>query len=718
MAEELWLQEARTVIDEPGAGFHVDFSIENRRAIQRMLDKGHLALEHAYYEPIGGVIMGQPLFGVGDTTSTDWDTTGASWAADADCPKPLYEPYTNARTSAMSYRATGEPWTLEQKTAFGWGQPFLVQFATYSKTGSQTGDMLTIEFGGVWKLRLRATGKAELDRKDANGIYQPMSAFDWMASQWAPSQHWLWVYQCGAKLVIRNRGEAGDGEPKGLALWDETAEAEPDKPGILHALRAGKVKFSGEGYIAIGCAAQTFDLDDSDPVTSKFRQVSLSDVGIPGEGSTQPVAAYAWGRHTDGATQPTVTVYNELDAEWPQTSAPESAQNSLRYDVEWQTAGDSTFYLLAVDIVVPRTTRSTGTTGTDVIAVSGVADKRLSLHREGDMSREGFSAELLAADGTLASYIQPNMTVRYESGGTNRFRGYSSNATWQTIADADTTVGLLGIEAEGLWSRFRRAIWPGGRPFDGQRLTDCLVRVAEAAGLTDSEYAIVDDPFVIPTQPDGEPPAFTYRPGTTCDRILEELRDGFFGLWLTAYFRVTDGLFVVEYAAPTTGSTTATFYQTSAAASAAGSPGQVILDGSYHETLDQSDMANVVTVIGQDANREPIIARCIDWPSLRTSTVRNFVGEPWHLIVMDPGYTTQEACNWVCRSLFDRHRYPKIYAEWRSIRVDVWPGDLVVLAGDNYNKTYQIKGVQYDRAADGDEADPMGRATYSAERVA
>ena len=718
MAEQLYLQEARSVIAEPGLGLHVDFAPENAKGFKALLDKGHYALTNAYYEPVGGVVMGQPLFGVGDTTSTDWDTTGEHWAPDADCPRCLYEPYTNAYQQAMAYRASGEDWTLEQKVALGWGRPFCLQFLTYNKAGSQTSEMLTVEFGGVWRMRLYATGKATLDRRDANEVYQPIGAFDWMASQWAPSMHWLWVYQVGPKLVIRNRGEAGDGEPKGYAYWDETAAEAPDVPGVYHALREGKIKISGSGYIAIGCSEQVFDQDSGDPVASKLEQVAASGVGVAGEGSTQPVATYVTGRHTDGTTQPTTTVYNQSGAVWPQTTPPAAACTGLTYAVEWTTDGDATYYLLAVDIVVPRTTVSSGTTGVDVIATAGVADKNLSLHREGDLTREGMSASLFCAGSPLSSYVQPNMAVRYVSGGSTRFRGYTANATWQTIADASSTVGLLNLECDGLWSRFRRALWPGGRPFDGLRLTDCLVALAEAAGLTSAEYSIVDDPFVIPTQPEGEPPAFVFRPGDTIDRVLEELRENFFGLWLTAYFRVSDGVFVVEHASPTTGSVAANFYSSAAAAAAAGDPGQVVLDGSYHETLDQSEMANVVTVIGQDANRQWLLARCADWASIRTPGAANFVGEPWQLVIADPGLCTQAAVNWVCRSLFDRHRYPKILAEWRSVRVDLWPGDLVYISGANYNKTYQIKGVQFDRAADGDAADTMGRATYSAERVA
>lgn len=182
------------------------------------------------------------------------------------------------------------------------------------------------------------------------------------------------------------------------------------------------------------------------------------------------------------------------------------------------------------------------------------------------------------------------------------------------------------------------------------------------------------------------------------------------------YFRLTDGLFVVE-SVDLAATPAAYFYQTSAAAEGAGVPGQVILDGSYRERLDDSEMANVVVVIGQAPDGTPLLARAVDWRSIQDSTAWNYVNQPWWLIVADPGLQTQAAVDLACRRLFDRHRYPRILAEWRSVRVDVWPGEIVGLVGSNYGDVYLLHGMTAEEASDGDAADIRGRASYSAELV-
>jgi hypothetical protein len=107
----------------------------------------------------------------------------------------------------------------------------------------------------------------------------------------------------------------------------------------------------------------------------------------------------------------------------------------------------------------------------------------------------------------------------------------------------------------------------------------------------------------------------------------------------------------------------------------------------------------------------------MDWASVRDRTVWNYVGAVYPLIVADPGLATQAAVNYVCRSLFDRHRYPRINARWRSHRVDLWPGDVVELVGPAYGQTYRLTGITAELAADGDAADPLGRSIYQGELI-
>ena len=61
MSHQLWLQEARTVIDEPGWSALVDFSTDHSKAILDARRRGSLLVDgQAYYEPVGGHFCGHP----------------------------------------------------------------------------------------------------------------------------------------------------------------------------------------------------------------------------------------------------------------------------------------------------------------------------------------------------------------------------------------------------------------------------------------------------------------------------------------------------------------------------------------------------------------------------------------------------------------------------------------------------------------------------------
>ena len=94
------------------------------------------------------------------------------------------------------------------------------------------------------------------------------------------------------------------------------------------------------------------------------------------------------------------------------------------------------------------------------------------------------------------------------------------------------------------------------------------------------------------------------------------------------------------------------------------------------------------------------------------------VAEVWPLVVADPSLQTQPAVDLVCRRLYEKHRNPRILAQWKSIRTNVFPGDVVTLSGANYGINVQLDGISFESASEGDAADPAGRASYSGEVVA
>lgn len=723
MAEQLYLQEARLYPAELGAALTYDFGSGNAEAYRELLKQGAFEASGLFHDPIGGVLMGVPDEDFADFTGTGQGDSAASWSS----VNPAFKRGTAVSDEfyAAAMQFTGDKATewelLGADTEAGTAK--WLRLITYADTQSP----IEVRFGGKWRLRLLDSGEAELaawvdevdgDGNVTGGDYQARTRFRWMATgRFQESMHWLWVYEIGRKLVIRSWFKNLDGETAGVAVEDTApyvdAEAEPDADGNLpeHALGPGAWTYIGTGPVTIAESAQSFVAQTA--TLTHVQPVELVN------GSTQPVEVTTFGHGTPTVT---VTTTDQDDNSWPQTGSSFSpAKTKLNWSLSWETAADASYYLACLALKLPRLLASDGNTGTDVAGLvlsdpADVALKHVDLVREGDLTRERLSVRFSAYRHNLAAYVQPNMLLRYVIDGTTAFRGLTDGGEWGNVIDSSPQTGELSLEAQGLWKRFRKARWAGLAPFDGRRLVDVVAELVEAAGLDSSQYDITSDwDYVFPTPPDGEPPALVFRPGTSIDQILEDLQAKFYGTSLIHYFRPSDGKFVLEALSPSASVVSATFYETNAAATAAGASGQVILDRTERQTLDETEMANLVAVIGQRANGEPLLAKAIDWASIQDPNASNYVAEVWPLIVIDPGLQTQAAVNWACRSLYERQRRPRIYIEWRSVHLHLFPGQVVYLSGGNHGQYVVLKGVSAARGADGDEADPQGRATYAGE---
>ncbi|MCC7494692.1 MAG: hypothetical protein IT204_20200 [Fimbriimonadaceae bacterium] len=719
MSEQLFLAEPRHVLASPGLGLHLDFAAESAARVERLLAHGGLTAEGLWYDAVAGHWMGQPSPTLQAMAAASYDlTTASAWSAVATTLNAAAQP-----VDWLSHHAAGA-WSLIERSPAPLGQGRYLAILTYDTAaeagGVGTGSPLVVEFGGVWRLELHRSGQAvlqEVARDSATllPVRTTCARFPWLVQPDFSDRdgilHWLWIYECRSRLVIRNLAPGLGGQRAGVVWYDRGAVLDPElvEPAgqpVRHALRAAPWRLSGSGYVALNLSPQAFV-----PGASRLAMPPTRVLG----GSLQRSRGTGHGAAV-GRAVATLTVRDEHGNVWPGGSGTlGEPRQAVGWDVEWTTTASDTFCLTAVNVAVPPSYRADGNVGTDVIAVAGVADKQVQVFREGDLTRERLSARLLAMDLNLASYCQSNLLVRYVVDGVTRFRGLTNRATWTVARDSTQPTGYLDLEAEGLWRRFRKALWPGGQAFDGRLLTDCLADLLAAAGLASTDYELAACSFVFPKPPDGEAPALVFRAGTSVDRILEELAAKWYGRTLRHYFRLSDGKFVLAYT--TAGSSVASFYETSAAAVTAGVPYQTIRAGSYQETLDDSEMYNAVTVVGQDSGGNPLLAKAVDWASINDSAVWNYVGEPWQLVVIDPALCTQAAVNFVCRSLFDRHRYPRIHAQWNSLRVDLFPGDVVTLVGPSYGDTYIIRGVALDKSTAGAGAAPAGIASYAAELI-
>lgn len=720
MASELWLQEPRNVIAEPGFGQVFDFRRDvSRETVKRWRKDGFLKLSGAYFEEVGGHFMPRLDYTLASMDLGDWTEVDGTWSEVGSKLTPA-----GGVANFLANSEAGD-FKLQEAEAAAVGAGRYFAFICYDTDpdagGSGTASPITLYFGGLWKAEFYSDGELVLYRYsvvDDAPAWVPKARSEWMTAEtFATPQgipHWLHIYEVRGVLVIRNLSASLDGRRAGLRYADPapyTDEATLDANGLAyaHALRAGTWTVEGTGRFAFNLSPQKF--------VAGTGSIESAVISLGQTGSSMQATPTAYGLTMAGAEYE-VTLTDEGGGAYPQgTGAAESTRYGISWKVEWTNTADAAFYLTGFGLKLPRVTRSDGNSGTDLLALANVADKEISLAREGDLTREQLSASLQTYQVDLAANTQLNMAVRFEVDGETVFRGRSNRASWNVIADTATPTGAFRLEAEGLWKRFRHALWPGGTPFDGRPLTECLAEVLDAAGLTSSDYSLAAVDYVLPTPREGEPPALVYRPGTNLDRILEDLAEKFYGLRLTHYFDLATGDFILAEVNRAV-SSVATFYQSEAAARAAGAPGQGIRAGSYEETMGDEGFANCVAVIGESEDGEPLVAECIDWNSIRDSTSFNYIGgEFWWLLVSDPGLTTEAAVNYACRSIFDRARQPKVFASWTSRRLDVFPGDVVTISGDNYGSDYLITGVTLTQAADGDAADPAGLASYQGEKL-
>lgn len=480
MRAELHLQESRRVVVEWGLGLNYDFGPQNAEGVRDLLRIGGLrtnrpedeegAASLCWYDDIAGHFMGQPVWALQDMTLDDWSSVAGSWIEEA-------QPFHGSEDNSNCLVQTSDgAWDIVEATDAAYGQGRMFRFLTYANTEGP----VTLFFGGVWKLQLYDHGQATLSQQETvtldDGsvelVYRNIADFDWMAAEeFKSAVHWLMIYEVRGKLVIRNLARNREGKALGLVYDDTSAQARPDETyaedepveldengeRILHALRGGPWGITGTGPIAINCSNLRYQVGEA----ILWRDYTP----LPPGGSTQPVTVTlngVGGFDKDAnpwIVQAEAIVYTDTGDVWPTSPpGPDPAAHALKWRVSWTSTEASTYYLSAVHIVVPRTTASDGNVGTDVLAISNVSAKRLSLTREGDLTRERFTGTLRSIGLNLAQYCQSNMTVRYVVNGAAVFRGLTDSAEWEVIADTSPPTGDLILSATGLWRRFQRAV--------------------------------------------------------------------------------------------------------------------------------------------------------------------------------------------------------------------------------------------------------------------
>ena len=781
MPEQLWLQEPRSTLQEPAASFHIECGPGGGKAFDALIREGYFTITAAtaWYEEVGGVIMGAPdLWNMHDMvppseSGTGFYVTGSgTWAAGAVQPQP-FRRADGTGIACYAYRDTnldGLPWSCTSQRPVLAGCPILLRFITYDQQTSsgsvEAGENLVLYFGGHLRLRLNSDGLMDLaeqtlDKGDGDGFHV-VACERWMtAGTWAPAEHFLLLYECGARVVVRNVQKDGDGKALGLTYIDPaggtpypTTDAYMPVPDVAnHILEEGAWKLVGRGNVTF-CLTPMYWQDGT--VTTIARGTP-DTVGVSFEGKTTAACVRIAGLRqcVDGVDNlailgPTIActgyTYAAPDGTpWPFYVPPAAAPDPVDpsdaamlfdWSLSWQNSAFGTVMLTGWDITLPALNAPNGATATDLFATDGASVQSVKTVRDPDLSRESAQIHVLQTTADLSPFRRANMPIRYvDASGDTLFRGYANGRDWNTTSDfpAPTTpVGHFEIEAEGMWARIKHAKWRGGGPWDGRLLSDCLAEAAVAVGMASTDYdlsQLIANDITIPSPPTGQAPTVVFKPGVNMDQIFDDVRRKYLGTNYYMMFDVVDGKFkVISLAGVIASDTpTANFYQTTAAAAADDVPNQVILGGTFKVHIDDSEQQNQITVIGQDSNENILLAQCADWPSIRGGDdgdfPTNYLGEIRQAIVIDPALCTQSSVNSVCSNLYQRYRWPRVTYQWQSCRMPgLAPGLIVRLVGDSYGEgggmNVYLRGLSFERATTGLAHRPtQAVANYLAEAI-
>jgi hypothetical protein len=288
----------------------------------------------------------------------------------------------------------------------------------------------------------------------------------------------------------------------------------------------------------------------------------------------------------------------------------------------------------------------------------------------------------------------------------------------------------LTIEVCDLWRAMELYIFREPIPLDGVLLTDALKFMGRMAGITN--YSVTTSTFEIPFQPSGKSGEWgtMIEPGDSAGDWFHRLIETYAGNWV---YGVRPTLSSAELFAlsPTDIGTTAakTLYRTSADAVTAGFTGTDTHRNVYNalQIAVLEPVANDISVTGVNPRTgRPMRSHKADAASKDPTTApssrpENWLGfaRPYGLV--DPGITTQSACDFACNLIYDRLTPITEIVEWESTLlvdedgVPLWRGANVRLVGWG---TYRIRSFEFSAVIEIDSDTYFRPVRYCGEKVA
>lgn len=639
-----------------------------------------LAVSGMAYEPVSECVMLEPDLSPGDTVLADYEPGGGDFA---EFPSPL--PGTVKALLQRELAPAADPW-IESHRRYPRDQGFIVWFYLYRPAPGYLGQhACTLWFGGRYRLMLGADGRARVHRRE-DAAWSEESECAYAGGDWLPMGEGK-VLEDGAhfanewhRLIVlplkRDRILIKGGHETGMVLREtDVLEVEDGGRPIAYATFEAPVRFSASGgAFAVSLSTPTF-------ATAGFIASPLMRLSYAA--TAEPEARVEW-EPRPGATA-TVTLLAEPGGG---AFAPPAAEFAYRVDVTGPGDSPVALYDVRVDFDPTSRMRSPG--------ALEVGPYVLELRESAAVERE--SARMRVAldnsTGALASKLNRcNMRAELSVNGARRFTGLTG-ASLADLGKAPT----LELECEDLWKKLRGALLSDSACYDGAIHTEVVRSLLLGAGLREEDLAIAEDDFRLPSKLADDAPLFQPRNGESVATFVDYIRESFSG-W-RAYF---DEAGVFHYEPDAEDPPTVAVFSLTTDPAGVASPALALSD-----EIDETGHANEVHVIGRAPDGALLEARFVDYASQNDPTCDRYVGDRRLLIWIDASLATQEAVNWVCRTLAEEAtRFRRRIAVRAPYVAAVHPGDAI-----------EVDGVKLRvLAMEGLLAPKAGRAVYVCEPV-
>lgn len=647
MAITLTIDAPDVVLDEQGFAL-----VHAARDEWDSLKKSNVA-----YEPVSETILLYPTIDPEDTTEENWNLSGATFLR---ATSPDTEKWGLFQSAAQ---ANVQTWAESKFAVERNGSFSIYLYLFHPPSGQSQAHRMEIFFGGRYRLTLAPGEEAVLSRAGERTWEQGgETGYDYATDAYTevlrgpllPDHtdlydrwHRLWFAPLKRdRVVIKSDVETG-------LVWKEPDLLEEEGEGVTYHTST----FAARVRVAVSGGAWAFGFGRTKFATAGTLESPTIELGYIT--TFDPTTRLRYQARPGASASLDVLSRADGDAFSPPA-------NRFAYRISLAGPGTATPSVYRTEVRFPPTQRDRA--ASFINASSDVLALREGLSLDADGAQLSF--DLDNSSGLFDTKRgRSNLRVEFSYGGLPRFRGFSVRSEYR-----DGPGPRLSFVCSDGWKRLEHARLNHSRIFDGELHTDAVREICLLAGLKPEELNIAEDTYSLPEADDDHWPLFQPRDGESAAAFLRYLRDSFSG-WRMGFD--PQGRF--SYQPPEVGAFKRAFSHGRPLA-----PGELPIY-ELEEEVDETGYANEIWVLGMADSGEVLAAYYVDFSSMLDPDYLFYVGERRLLVHVDAALNTQEAVNWVCRTIAENttrfRKYVALVSEFDSTLI---PGDAVTVSGEPY----------------------------------